>query len=77
MAAVDYEHAWVKLKRALHEHDGNSYGHNWLTSKMAEIEVGCMVPEGQEAFSSDPAPPDMDGSVAAHAAPERSFAHAE
>lgn len=52
MPAVDYERVLVKMKA--HVASKASHGRSELLEKLAEFEVACEVPEGQEGF--DPAP---------------------
>lgn len=50
---VDHELAWLKLKAIIA--DKSAHGRKDLLLSMTEIEVSCLVPEGQEQF--DPRPP--------------------
>jgi len=49
---IDYEKAWLALKVEIVQK--RSHGARDLALLMAEIEVGCQVPEGQEGY--DPTP---------------------
>jgi hypothetical protein len=53
MAVVDHERAWLRLKE--HVLEKRSHGTGELIERMAELEVECAVPEGEEGFSSLPA----------------------
>lgn len=52
---VDYEKAWVALKAEVVRK--RSHGSRDLALLMAEIEVECRVPEGQEGFDGTPPAP--------------------
>lgn len=52
---VDHELAWLKLKVLIASK--SSHGKRDLVTAMNEIEIDCMVPEGQEGY--DPRPPQV------------------
>jgi hypothetical protein len=53
MALVDYERAWLALKAEIAKKP--SHGKRDLQATMVDIELGSLVPEGQERFDSRPA----------------------
>jgi hypothetical protein len=53
MAVVDHERAWLRLKE--HVLEKRSHGTSELVERMAELEVECAVPEGEEGYSQLPA----------------------
>lgn len=57
---IDYEKAWVALKAEIVKQ--RSHGSAALALKMAQIEVDCRVPEGQQGFDPTPRPRVQNGS---------------
>jgi hypothetical protein len=58
VALVDYERAWLAMKAEVAKKP--SHGKRDLQAAMVEIELGSLVPEGQERF--DPRPADAPDS---------------
>lgn len=54
MPAIDFEGAWYDLKA--HVVSKGSHGKRELAEKMAEIELGHRLPEGQGGYDDRPLP---------------------
>lgn len=52
MPVVDYERAWLDLKRVVASKP--SHGKKDLLDEITRIEIECAVPEGQESFDGTP-----------------------
>lgn len=64
MPAVDFEQAWFRLKA--HVGSKRSHGADELKVRMADIEIECLVPEGEEGFDTTPQRPEARPATRSH-----------